>query len=98
MNTVQAYYCSDAGCLLASAEGKLLAGNVNGVLQLWAVVGQTTSTGTHPTISLKASMDIDSGMITSASFNKNMELVRKYKTEVMTLSSTTVHVHGTLFL
>ena len=67
-----------SGCLLASPKGELLAGTVHGVLQLWDIEGQAENSDTTPIVTLKTSMDTNSGMITSASFNKNMDLVRNY--------------------
>ena len=66
------------GCLLATVEGMLLVGTVTGTLQLWSIEGNATPSETPPKVTLKAKMDVDIGRITSACFNKSMQLVRDY--------------------
>ena len=63
------------GCLLATVEGMLLVGTVTGTLQLWSIEGNATPSETHPKVTLKAKMDVDIGRISSACFNKSMQLV-----------------------
>ena len=51
----------------------MLAGNVEGTLQLWEV---QNSIRPPPTVTLNSTMKIDDGAVTSIHFNKKMELVK----------------------